>query len=231
MSIESVVAKIILTSMRGQRTYADVPHHPAPKRWLEPVLLGSNAALYTANLLTSPTTKVVFREPFLQDAESDRPIIYITWHRLNYVSIPIFLALPREARPTLVAHDGVASRAFTHHSAIWIGFDVFVFWRRSSVPAREQIALYIRETRRPILNLPDSGGPYGVMKPGILEVARACNARIVPYQVTSTPTVTVGRTLAHVMPVPFSRLDVRRGPSLDGTATVDDCQRALDALG
>ena len=113
---------------------------------------------------------------------------------------------------------------------MWLGFEAFVFRRRSTVTPRQQIADYVRTTGRPILNLPDSGGPYGVMKPGILEVARACNARIVPFQVTARPTVSVGRTLKHVIPLPYCRIEVRRGAPLDGTATVDECQRALDAL-
>jgi lysophospholipid acyltransferase (LPLAT)-like uncharacterized protein len=112
-----------------------------------------------------------------------------------------------------------------------MGFDAFVFRRRSSVPPREQIAHYVRTTGRSILNLPDSGGPYGVVKPGILEVARACNARIVPFVVDPQRALSVGKTLKHLIPVPYSRIDVRRGAALDGSATVEDCQRALDALG
>ncbi len=42
--------------------------------------------------------------------------------------------------------------------------------------------------------------------------------------------MTVGRKLRHVLPVPFARVDVRRGPALDRNATRDDCQAALDAL-
>ena len=80
------------------------------------------------------------------------------------------------------------------------------------------------------MNLPDSGGPYGKMKPGILEVARACGAALVPFQVTASPSVVLGKKLRHVMPVPYCRIDVRRGELLDGDATVDECQRALDAL-
>jgi lysophospholipid acyltransferase (LPLAT)-like uncharacterized protein len=216
--------------MRGQRIYADVPHARAPARWLDPLLFGSNAALFAAQMAITPTANVVFREPFVRDTESKGPLIYITWHRLNYVCMPMLLTLPPEKRPTIIAHDGVASRAFSHQSASWMGFDVFVFRRRSKVSAREQIADYIRATGRPILNLPDSGGPYGIMKPGILEVARACGAQIVPFQVEAKRSLSVGRALKHVIPLPFSRIDVRRGAALDGTATRDDCQRALDSL-
>ena len=218
--------------MRGRRVFADVPHEPDPTLWADPFLLGTNALLFGIHRVVTPTASVVFREPFLppEDASSPRPRIYMTWHRLNYVTMLMLNALPREARPTIVAHDGIASRAFSHRSSEWLGYEVFVFHRRSPVSPREQIARYMAETGRSILNLPDSGGPYGVVKPGILEVARASNARIVPFQVSSTPTVTVGTKLRHVIPVPFCRIDVRRGPALDGTATVADCQGALDAL-
>lgn len=215
---------------RGRRVYASVPHAAPPMRWLDPLLLGTNAALYAAQAFIVPTSRVVFREPFLAPEERGRPIVYVTWHRLNYVSVPALMALPREERPTIIAHDGVASRAFSHHSAEWMGFEVFVFRRRSKVPPREQIAQYMRSSRRPILNLPDSGGPYGVVKPGILEVARACDALVVPFVVDAQRAVSIGKTLEHVLPLPFGRFDVRRGPALDGNASSGDLQSALDAL-
>lgn len=217
---------------RGRLVYADVPHTPDANAWIEPLLFGSNAALHALNKAVTPTARIAFREPFVPAAhEHDgRPLIYLTWHRLNYAATPVLMSLPPDARPTLVMHDGVASRAFSHRTGVWMGFECFVFRRRSSVPARVQIAEYVRATGRPILNLPDSGGPYGVVKPGILEVARACDARLVPFVVTARPALTIGRTLRHVVPLPYCRIHARRGAILDCGATVDDCQRALDRL-
>jgi lysophospholipid acyltransferase (LPLAT)-like uncharacterized protein len=126
-------------------------------------------------------------------------------------------------------HDGVASRALTHEASAWLGFETFVFRRRSEVAPRAQLVDYVRQSGRSIVNLPDSGGPYGVMKPGILEVARACDALIVPFVVDARPALSLGRTLRHVVPLPFARVTLRRTAPLAG-ATVDDCQRALDAL-
>jgi hypothetical protein len=85
---------------RARRVHADVPHERKPAPWLDPLLLGSNAALFAVHLAVTPTSNLVFREPFVVVSESDRPIIYITWHRLNYVCMPMLLALPRVARPT-----------------------------------------------------------------------------------------------------------------------------------
>jgi len=118
----------------------------------------------------------------------------------------------------------------TQGSSMQCSSIAFVFRRNSNASPREQIAAYIRSTGRPILNLPDSGGPYGVVKPGILEVARACDARLVPFQVTAKPALSVGKKLQHVIPLPYCRIDVRRGVPLSGHSSVDDCQRALDAL-
>jgi hypothetical protein len=217
------------------RTWSDAPHRGGVSqrlgRLLDPFLLASNAALYGLFRGVQPTSTVVFREPIVNEADGDRPIIWITWHRLNYVATPAMLALPERVRPTIICHDGVASRAFSHFSAPWIGLDVFVFRRRSPVSPREQIVKYIRETGRSILNLPDSGGPYGKVKLGILEVARAADARIIPFVVDAKPSARVGKTLEHVIPLPFSRFEVRRGPALDASATASDLQDALDALG
>lgn len=213
--------------MIGRRIQSDVAHVPDPSRVLDPLLLTSNATLYALARAVVPTSRVVFREPFV---ERGRPAIYVTWHRMNYVATPVFLALASEDRPTMIVHDGAASRAFSHHSLRWLGFDVFQFHRRAKVPPREQIARYVRDTGRSILNLPDSGGPYGKVKPGTLDVARACGACVVPFVAVGSRVLTVGERLEHVIPLPFGRIDVRRGPALDGTATVDDLQQALDAL-
>lgn len=218
--------------MRGRRVFADVPHTPDPTRWADPLLLASNLTLYALARVVAPTSKVTFREPFVTPDEiaSGRPRIYITWHRMNYLSMAAFETLPPDQRPTIVVHDGIASRAFSHQSSVWLGYEVFVFRRRSPVSPREQIARYMRESGRSILNLPDSGGPYGRMKPGILEVARAANALIVPFVVLSKPNVTVGKTLKHALPLPFSTFECRRAAALDSTTSVEECQSALDTL-
>ena len=128
-------------------------------------------------------------------ASATRPLVFVTWHRFNFAATAALRALPPRA-PTLVMHDGVASRALTHEASAWLGFETFVFHRRSPVPPRAQLVDYVRATGRSIVNLPDSGGPYGVMKPGILEVARACDALVVPFVVAAQPALTLGRRCA-----------------------------------
>jgi lysophospholipid acyltransferase (LPLAT)-like uncharacterized protein len=212
----------------SELVWADGARGARDQPWLDPVLVGSNAALVAFYVAFARTVRVVFREELVP--KTDKPIIYITWHRMNYAATPVFRAVPSRDRPTFIAHNGVASRAFSHQAPVWLGFDVFAFRKGGERSPRDQIIEYIRTTRRPILNLPDSGGPYGKMKPGILEVARACEAVVVPFVVIAEGAATVGKKMKHVLPMPFARLEARRGALLDGHATAADCQRELDAL-
>lgn len=216
----------------GRLVYADVPHAPATSRALEPLFLLSNAWLFVLHAPSLWSARVGFAEPLepLVAAARTRPLVWLTWHRFNLAATAALRALPPAIRPTLVMHDGAASRALTHEASAWLGFETFVFRRRSPVPPRTQLTDYVRRSGRSIVNLPDSGGPYGAMKPGILEVVRACDALVVPFVVDVRPSLTLGRRLRHVVPLPFARVTLRRGAPLDASAGVDDCQRALDAL-
>jgi hypothetical protein len=215
----------------GRLIHADVPHAPSTPRALEPLFVLSNASLFALHAPSMWSARVTFAEPLepLVEAARARPLLWLTWHRFNFAATAALRALPASIRPTLVMHDGLASRALTHEASVWLGFETFVFRRRSEVAPRAQLVDYVRRSGRSIVNLPDSGGPYGVMKPGILEVARACDALIVPFVVDAQPALALGRRLRHVVPLPFARVTLRRGAPL-ADATVDDCQRALDAL-
>jgi hypothetical protein len=50
----------------------------------------------------------------------------------------------------------------------------------------------------------------------------------VPFAVAAHPSLTLGRTLRHVVPLPFARVTLCCGAPLDAGATVDECQRAID---
>jgi lysophospholipid acyltransferase (LPLAT)-like uncharacterized protein len=217
----------------GRLVHADVAHAPATPRALEPLFWLSNASLFALHAPAMLSARVVLPTSLagLVDAARARPLVWVTWHRFNFAATAALRALPAALRPTLVMHDGVASRALTHEASAWLGFETFVFRRRSSVPARAQLIDYVRGSRRSIVNLPDSGGPYGVMKPGILEVARACDALVVPFVVDAHPALTVGRVLRQVVPLPFARVALRHSdPRAAAELSIDDCQRALDEL-
>jgi len=214
----------------GRLVHAEVEHAAATPRALEPLFVLSNASLFALHAPALWSARVAFAQPIapLADAARTRPLVWLAWHRYNFAATAALRALPAALRPTLVMHDGLASRALTHEASAWLGFETFVFRRRSPVSPRAQLVDYMRATGRSIVNLPDSGGPYGVMKPGILEVARACDARIVPFAVAAHPSLTLGRTLRHVVPLPFARVTLCCGAPLDAGATVDECQRAID---
>lgn len=217
----------------GRLVHAEVAHAAATPRVLEPLFVLANASVFALHAPALLSARVAFAEPLapLVEAARARPLVWIAWHRFNFAATAALRALPAALRPTLVMHDGVASRALTHEASAWLGFETFVFRRRSPVSPRAQLVDYVRATGRSIVNLPDSGGPYGVMKPGILEVARACAALVVPFTVDARPSLTVGPRLRHVVPLPFARVVLRRGEPLDAArVTVEECQRALDAL-
>jgi hypothetical protein len=163
--------------------------------------------------------------------EAAKPRIFIAWHRYNYLCAQALRHWPEHYRPTLIMHDGLASRALTHESSVWMGFNTFVFLRQSEVPPRQQIIEYIKISGDSILLLPDSGGPYKEVKPGVVEIATACQATVWPLTVYSQGAFPLGRTLRHYLPTPWCRLVVRLGaPIPPREVTLPRCQAALDAL-
>jgi hypothetical protein len=155
----------------------------------------------------------------------------ISWHRYNYVLAAALLHLPEELRPSLLMHDGLASRALTHESSVWAGFEVLAYRRRSAVPPRTQIIEYLRSSHRNLLMLPDAGGPYGKAKPGVVEIARAAEALVLPLSAQVDRAWVLGSSLSHVVPKPGARARILVGELLEGSALrVEDCQEALDRL-
>jgi hypothetical protein len=219
--------------MPGRLVYAPVPYERASPDWLSPAYFAGNLAVYGLNVLPARTARVRWGDalPALQASQRDawRPILYVAWHRHNYASIPALLALPEALRPTLVMHDGAASRALTHASSAWIGFDALVYRRRSPVSPRQQMIDYVLREQRHLFVLPDAGGPYLRMKPGVLEIAARTRALVQPLAFRCRPSVTVGRRLRHVLPLPFATIDVHAGPLLEDP-TAEACQDALVAL-
>jgi hypothetical protein len=219
--------------MSGSIVYAEVPHRPYGwplATW--PLCFAGNAAIFalvgaavaTARVRWEPSADV----PAL--AHTSGPVVFLSWHRTNYASTPALRRLPEGVRPTLVMHDGLASRALTHQSSAWLGFETFVYRRRSPVSPREQIATYVRESGCSVVVLPDAGGPYGRVKPGMLRVAAQCGAWLQPFGVRVRGAVVVGGPLRHVVPLPGASIRLRWGEPLAPGTTVEQCQAAMDAL-
>jgi len=211
-----------------------VPHEPP--RWsraTRPLALLGNAMVLAAAGPPAWTARVTWtpsREPPAA-SKAPGPVVYVAWHRYNLALTPPLARLPPGLRPTLVMHDGLASRGLTHEASAWLGFETFVFRRRSPVSPRDQIAAYVRSSGRSIVVLPDAGGPYGRVKPGVLRVAADCGAWVQPFVPRVRGAVVVGRTLRHVVPLPACSIEVVWGDPLAPGATAEACQRGLDALG
>jgi hypothetical protein len=152
------------------------------------------------------------------------------WHEYSWGAYLAFRRLPASLRPTSIAHDGLASR-LNSRCGSWLGLDTLVYQRHGAAPPRQQIAEYALAYRRHLVIFPDSGGPYRVLKPGIVSVARAIDALVVPFAIRARRSVRVGRELRHLVPWPTSRLELVCGEPLAG-CEIDErsCNRALREL-
>jgi hypothetical protein len=201
----------------------------------EPFWWLTNAAVFAGLTIAN---QVVTIEPgdeekvlAAQRSRIGTPILYVAWHRYNYVLSQVLRSLPEAARPTLIMHDGLASRALTHESGVWSGFTIFVFARKSTRSPREQIADYIKQTGASILLLPDAGGPYRIAKPVIVELSRLTGAPVIPLGVRHRGACILGQKLQQVLPIPGSCLALRAGPLVPmEEVTLLRCQHELAEL-
>ena len=203
------------------------------ERLMRPLGLASNALVYLTNMAIAHrvVSEGSLPSETAQALAARDPKILIAWHRYNYLCAHVMRHWPQGCRPTLIMHDGLSSRLLTHESSVWLGFDTFVFARRAALSPRQQIAEYLRRTQRSILLLPDSGGPYGVVKPGVVEIATACAASVWPLAIAQTGALELGKKLRHLLPLPGCHLDLRFGaPIPPESVTQQRCQDALDAL-
>jgi hypothetical protein len=193
-----------------------------------------NAAVYASMWLTLRTARVAWRpspETLVEFVRrTGRPLLFYGWHANGTALFPAFADAPAAIKPVPIGHDGYASRLM-HMAGAWQGYDFFIFRRRADIAPRDQISAFLRETRRSVLLLPDSGGPYFRLKPGMLEIARAGDAWLVPFDLALTPAPRVGGAMQHVVPVPFARIEIATGAPIDPQATsLAACEEALRAL-
>lgn len=162
--------------------------------------------------------------------ERSRPIICFAWHAYELLSICAFRDFPRDVTPLAIGHDGPASRAL-QHSGAWYGYPVWAYRRRSPAPPRTQLVDLLK-AERPVIGLfPDAGGADGQIRPGLLEVARAAEALMVPMAWHARPGFVIGRRRRFCFPLPYSRITVYYGQPLDGVqVTLDNCRGALEGL-
>lgn len=222
--------------MSGRLVFPDIPHErPAYSPWLDPLCKVTNGVVYGLTRALGSWTRFDWHPPLATRLEDERcrtrPVLMIAWHRFNYVLAAALLKVPAELRPSLLMHDGLASRALTHESSVWAGFEVFAYRRRAATPPRAQIVEYLRTSQRSLLMLPDAGGPYGKVKPGVVEIARATEALVLPLSVRLDRAWRLGSSLNHVVPRPGAQARILVGDLLEGaTVRVEDCQEALERL-
>lgn len=223
--------------MRAPIIFSPAPHET---RWYDqlgqPLVLLGNLAMAACVYPSVLTTRAQFDPPleglltFLR--ERDRPVIFYSWHAYEQLVVCAVATWPKELIPFGVGHDGLSSRMLQRATA-GLGIPVWVYRRRSPVrPSQQLIDFLGNAVEPPAVGLfTDAGGPYGRAKPGLVDVARATRAWLVPLTVRAQPVVMLRKPAPYVLPLPFSRIRVFYGDPLDGSvATLAECSRALAAL-
>jgi lysophospholipid acyltransferase (LPLAT)-like uncharacterized protein len=201
---------------------------------LEPLLFLTNCA-FSACMLPCLSTAAVRWEPpatrlFELAVTAGRPLIYYTWHAYSWLSVIAFRGFPIWAVPAILAHDGWRSRV-NQRAYAWFGLPVWVYGRHSSTRPRKQIADALLNHGGHLALAADSGGPYGRVKEGLLGIAQATDALLVPVTIRGRRIVRLNRPITHYVPLPFCSLVVHNGEPLDAQrlSTVQ-CQEAIDRL-
>ena len=79
--------------------------------------------------------------------------------------------------------------------------------------------------------LPDAGGPYGAVKPGVIEIATGTGATVTPLAVHCKGTVELGRQLQHELPWPGCTLKLQAGAPIPASeVNLARCKASLDEL-
>ena len=95
----------------------------------------------------------------------------------------------------------------------------------------------IRQARAgaPVGFLPDGPrGPAGTAKPGVIALARASGASLVPVGISASPSKQFGSWDRAILPLPFARISCRYGdpihvPKKAGRETMEELRRELEA--
>ena len=219
---------------RGTIQYSGVPHED---HWYDraaaPLVAVCNLAV-AAWVYPSLRTACTSWNPDLESLtriarERSKPIIYYSWHVYELLAVCAFRDFPPDIRPMPIGHDGILSRML-QHSTEWFGYSIWVYRRQSPVRARDQLIDFLRSGPHVVGLFADSGGPDGIVRPGLPEVARESDAMMVPFAMRARPVVMPRWPKKFGFPLPFSSIETFWGPPLHGsTATVEHCQKALDA--
>lgn len=224
------------TSIRPGRLVHLHPTHPGAVDTvvLDPLLFLTNCAFAACMLPYLSTAVVRWERPpsrlFERAAAEDRPLIYYTWHAYTWLSVAAFREFPGWAVPAILAHDGWRSR-LNQRAYAWFGFPVWVYGRHSSIRPKKQIADALVNHGGHLALAADSGGPYGRVKKGLLDIAQASRSLLVPLIFRGHRVVRLRRPVTHYVPLPFCSLVVHDGEPLDAQRIgITECQEAMDRL-
>ena len=158
------------------------------------------------------------------------PIICFGWHEYELLTLCAVRQLPPELMPTAIGHDGFWSRALQQFTT-WYGCPVWAYRRQSSIRPKAQLIDLLTSGREVIWLFPDSGGPDRQVKPGIVDIAHATQAVLVPIAMQARPVIGVPGPRRYWFPLPFSHVVGYYGDPLDGRhSSLADCQGALEEL-
>ena len=195
--------------------------------------LASNALFYLATYPLMLTMRLRWRRPptdLAAAAASGQRLLYYGWHHSNWMAYFAMTGLDPQLRPLALAHDGAASR-WNHRVGAWFGTPTLVFRRRAPARPRAQIIEFLRARPHHLLLFPDSGGPYGVIKPGIVEIARALDMHAIPIVLRSDPELRLGARMRHQLPSPFATIELAHGPAIaPAQIDVERLHAALERL-
>ena len=217
---------------RGTIYYSEVLHED---RWYHrasaPLVAVCNLAV-AAWVYPSLRTSRISWNPDLESLlrvvrATSKPIIYYSWHEYELLAVCAFRDNPSDVRPMPIGHNGLLSRMLQHSTA-WFGYSIWVYRRQSSIRAKDQLVDFLRSGPYVVGLFADSGGPDGIVRPGLPEVARQSEAMLIPFAISARPTVMLTRPKKFSFPLPFSSIEVFWGQPIDGsTASVEHCQKAL----
>jgi lysophospholipid acyltransferase (LPLAT)-like uncharacterized protein len=165
---------------------------------------GFAGALLLRLLGTTWRVRFTGEDPF----SSPEPLVATTWHRGLLIAAYCFRSRGIVV-PVSRSRDGDLADSFLHH----LGFAATARGS-SSRGATGLLRNLIRQakTGQPVAVLPDGPrGPAGRAKPGVIAVARASGARLVPIGVSASPVKQFGSWDRAILPLPFARVTCRYG--------------------
>ena len=218
---------------RGTIYYSEVIHED---RWYHrvsaPIVAACNLAV-AAWIYPCLRASIVSWNPDLESLlrvvrARSKPIIYYSLHEYELLAVCAYRNHPPDVRPMPIGHDGILSRILQHSTA-WFGYSIWVYRRQSTVRPKDQIVDFLRSGPHVVGLFADSGGPDGIVRPGLPEVARRSEAMLIPFAISARPAVMLALPKKFTFPLPSSSIEVYWGEPIDGNnASVENCQKAID---